>query len=380
MKRVAILVHGGVEPEGTGVHIPFLVELIERLSQWNDIEVMTIPSQENTQRASALNVPVHFISSDRRDIAEKKFLKLFQALWKAHSRRRFDVVHAIWLNPSGIVALAHRMIRHTPVVLSFHGNETASFPELGYGGLRSRTHRTVLMNACRFANAVTVLSSQQRSALNDAGVTRDNITVIPPGVDIQRFSFLEKPLGTPLRLLHVANLTQVKDQRTLLFAFRRIKRSVDARLRIIGADYLDGELHRQTREMALSDAVEFCGYVSHEDLPTHYHWADMYLQTSLHEAGGVAAAEAMASGVVVCGTRVGILADLGDDIAQTVPVGEAEALAVSVLQLLASPARMEMMRTRARKWAESHSIDSAASAFESTYRKVLDASRVKMHD
>jgi glycosyltransferase involved in cell wall biosynthesis len=178
------------------------------------------------------------------------------------------------------------------------------------------------------------------------------------------------PAGT-VHFLHVANLTEVKDQRTLLRAFAHIAARRDSRLRIVGGDYLNGEIQREAEVLGIGEIVEFLGFVPHELLPEHYQWAHMLLQTSLHEAGGVVIAEAASSNVVICGTATGILHDLRCDAAVAVGPGDAEGLVREVLSLLADPDRFAALQKKAQAWARANTVVTAAQTIAETYEFLI---------
>jgi D-inositol-3-phosphate glycosyltransferase len=204
-------------------------------------------------------------------------------------------------------------------------------------------------------------------------ITRDKIHVIPCGVDTTLFTpqGREDQLMAPYRLLHVANLLEVKDQVTLLKAFATISRSEDCILRIIGADYLNGKIQNVARALGIADRVEFLGWIEHSKLPEHYRWAHILLHTSLHESQAMVVAEAAACKTVVCGTRVGLLHDFGETKAVVVPTGDHEALATGVLRLIRNPREYAELQQRAYEWALHYDLTWTAGAYEQLYRTML---------
>ena len=106
-------------------------------------------------------------------------------------------------------------------------------------------------------------------------------------------------------------------------------------------------------------------------MPAQYAWADLLLQSSLHEAGGIAVGEALACGVAVCGTATGLVSDLDGICAVAVPPGSYEALAMEALKLWHDADRRTLYRERGRDWACAHSIDHAAAAILDVYRRTV---------
>jgi len=86
----------------------------------------------------------------------------------------------------------------------------------------------------------------------------------------------------------------------------------------------------------------------------HYEWADIMLHTSLYEGQGIVIAEAAASGVLIAGTSVGLISDLGDRGALVAPPGDFALLSEKVLAAMDNPALCEEMKKVALAWSKQH--------------------------
>src|SRR6185437_3937918 len=84
-------------------------------------------------------------------------------------------------------------------------------------------------------------------------------------------------------------------------------------LKIIGNGECFEELKILVKNLEITNIVEFIGAISHSTIPKQLYKAHILLHTSLSEGQPVAAAEAAASGVVACGTRVGHFYDWDGD-------------------------------------------------------------------
>jgi glycosyltransferase involved in cell wall biosynthesis len=354
MRRIALLTHGGLDEPGTGVRIPLLAGIVEGLARTHDITVLSL----STYGASRLPVRIALLLSD---------------LYRRHRNAPYLLVHGIWAVPSGAMAVGAARILGIPSVVSLHGAETASVRSIGYGNMGRQPHRWLTFQACRRADALVVLSDHQRRALRRLGITRGDIRVMPPAADPVFLRVEPRPFpAEPVQFLHVANLTEVKDQTMLLRAFARILLHRNARLRIVGPDHLHGQIQSLSRAMQLEPHVDFLGYVPRLEMPEQFRWAHILLQSSLHEAGGVAVAEAASAGTVICGTATGLLDDLQPHAALGVTPGDDEGLAREILALLADPQRCARMRANARAWAEANTIESAVKMLEEAYDNVLE--------
>jgi glycosyltransferase involved in cell wall biosynthesis len=274
---------------------------------------------------------------------------------KDHLPDPFDVVHGFWAIPCGVAAVLLGRKLHRPSVVTFMGGETASLPEIGYGNMASFPAKRVTLWTSRNANELVTLSRFQVEELRLAASPGNGPHVFPFGVDHRLFPFREKDISArPLQLLHVSNINPLKDQATLLRAFQIISRSLDAQLRIVGEDQCDGAMRRLAGKLGVSERVEFVGTVSHDHMPLEYDRAHMLVHTSMHEAGVLVAAEAAASGVLVAGTRTGLIADFAPTRALACEVGDFRALAASIIEIAHQPGRYNAMRLAAHAWALEH--------------------------
>jgi glycosyltransferase involved in cell wall biosynthesis len=371
-RRVAIITHGGIDPPGTGIRIPFLVGLIERLQRSVDLTIFSpdasLPSAPEIPDGVARRV---YAGSTRATGSIRRPLSLGYAVLREHRRVPFDLLHGIWALPSGVLAVSLGKWLGLPSVVSLHGAETASVPSIAYGNLLSRPKRLLTLWTSRNASALTLLSAHQQAALARAGVNRADPVIVPPASDPSFcLDRTERSPGRVVHFLHVANLTEVKDQPTMLEAFRLIAGARPSRLRVIGADYLQGAVQRRAKALGIGDQVEFLGYLPPDELPQHYLWADILLHTSFHEAGGVVVAEAAAAGVPVFGTRTGLMADLADNVTVVVEPGDSAGLAERVLAALDTPDCLTRMRTAGQAWARAHTIETSARLILETYERL----------
>jgi glycosyltransferase involved in cell wall biosynthesis len=84
--------------------------------------------------------------------------------------------------------------------------------------------------------------------------------------------------------------------------------------------------------------------------------------------------EAMASGCVVCGTRVGLVADLENEATLAVNVQDADALADKVLMLLSNDELYKNLQQKGRAWSLEHDIIWCSKQYENLYEQLIDSS------
>ena len=95
------------------------------------------------------------------------------------------------------------------------------------------------------------------------------------------------------------------------------------------------------------------------------------LHTARYESGCGVAQEAMASGVPVCMTEVGILADLGSSYAVVVPPHNPDELAKRTLELIADPERYLRHQKLARDYIFRYDVEWAAKQYQELFEKLI---------
>jgi glycosyltransferase involved in cell wall biosynthesis len=132
------------------------------------------------------------------------------------------------------------------------------------------------------------------------GVSREQISVIPEGVD-ERFRVdrsSPRPLVDPY-ILYVGTIEPRKNLPVLLRAFARLRAAgYSQRLALVGGNgWMYEEVYSLITELELSDQVVTTGFV--EDLVPWYNHADLFVYPSMFEGFGLPPLEALA-----CGTPV----------------------------------------------------------------------------
>jgi len=202
--------------------------------------------------------------------------------------------------------------------------------------LRHRVEGRVLANCDR----AVVLSEFQRDRVAAAHDHCPPLTVVPGGVDVERFApdAGESELVTTPgpNLLTVRRLTPRMGVETLLDAFAAAE-TAGAHLYIAGDGPLREELAARARRLGVADAVTFLDYVPDDALGPLYASADVFVLPTLELEGfGLVTLEALASGLPVVGTTAGatpeLLGDLADDVPASllVPPGDADALSAAI--------------------------------------------------
>jgi len=278
-----------------------------------------------------------------------------RALVQIIDRENIDLVHIRGLTMLVDTVVAARVMRNLPVIASFHGFEAQTV--VG-SGVRRKLIREALYR-CQAPWAVS------RAAANEAcrqlNLPANFFDVVPNGVDTDYFrpaknrNMARQTLGVDTDafvFLSVGNLKLIKGHDYLIRAFAQLPKSAAGQtpeLILLGADYLDGELHRLTQKLNIADRVKFVGHVS--DVRPWYHAADVFVLPSLAEGHCNALLEAMASGLPCIATYTGGNIDSIESGANGVLVesGNTSNLVVAMTSLMQDEAERSALSESARE-------------------------------
>jgi glycosyltransferase involved in cell wall biosynthesis len=350
-KRIAVWMHGGVGTGHFSQGYPMLEKLLDGLSVTFDLVVYSrfapnkdFRSLSFTVRSAPTRIRISFI----------RWIYLIVYFLRDHRSKRFHLLFAFWGYPAGFIATVLSKFVGVPSAVYLLGSDSFGVRSINFGILHKPIISKIALWSYRRAALLLGISEFQKASLARFGVT--NVTIIPWGTDSNEYRFNLKKRDSPLRVIHVGSITPVKDQATLIKAFAIIAKQHPAELRFFGQDLLEGKMQNLCATLGVAEHVQFLGVVPYFQMRNHYTWANVLLHTSLVEGQCMAITEAVASGVLVAGTRAGILADLGDDCGIIVEPGDYEGLAAKVLTILTDDQLWEAKVENAGSWAEAHDL------------------------
>jgi glycosyltransferase involved in cell wall biosynthesis len=366
---LALVVPGGLHPSGREQVVPSWLSLIERLARRHEVHAFALNHLTEAVTYPLAGATVHDLGQPGGMIAQQRALR--RAMRAAGP---FDIVHGFFADPAGLMAAAAGRRFGLPSVVTCDSGEFADRPDIGYGLQRSIRGRAIVSLTGQFASCVVVCSAYQERLAREHGLAVERI---PLGVDLARFDVRASaappaPSATPgFRVLQVATLSPVKGQAVLLEALARAARRVpQVHLDLVGQDTLGGAIQAQARSLGLEHRVTFHGFVSHEDLPALYRRADVYVQSSHHEAAGAVVLEAAAAGLPIVGTGVGFVADWSADAALAVPDNDAPALAEALVTVLTNQAERARLAAAARRRVRDYDADVTTRQLEACYARI----------
>ncbi len=307
------------------------------------------------------------------------------------ARDPYDLLHAHWLAPNGLVALWPGVRRrNTLIAAGLHGSDVFL--------AEKAVARFAIRRALKRCQLLTGCSPELVERVLKLGYHGKPYRVIPYGVDVDLFSpaaeAADAPggdgwrerLGIPDQatvLLGVGRLATKKGFHVLVEVLPRLLAEFDDLHAVIagGGDQMQ-ELLAAVAEWQPEHAarVHFPGLVAHDDLPDLYRSADLFVLPAVHDPQGNVDGlpnvilEALASGLPVVATAIsGIPLAIESGVeGLLIPEQDRLALEDAIAGLLRNPERRRRMGARARARAVSHlTWDIVAGAYRDAYLEAL---------
>ena len=304
------------------------------------------------------NIYFHQVESMSYPLFDAPLTTLAEAskLAEVIEENHVEVIHAHYAIPHAAAAIMARDMVKVPVppavVTTLHGTDVTLV------GLDRAYLRTTQYSIER-SDAVTAVSHYLAGYTHaEMGIKRE-ISVVPNAVDSQRFS----PNGSAeLRLryahpeekllTHVSNFRAVKRVEDVVHAFAEISAEVGARLLMIGDGPDRPKAFELATKLGVGGRVAFLG--SFPRIESLLAISDLFLLPSSEESFGLAALEAMASGVPVIASRTGGVPEVVVDgeTGYLCSLGDTAGMANAALTLLKNPHLHRAFSRAARKRAE----------------------------
>lgn len=249
------------------------------------------------------NVEIKYIPCANKNLV---FLKT-GAIKKIIHEFKPDILHAHYASSCGLVAA---LTGFHPYVLSVWGDDILEFPR------KSPIHRLIVRKALLRADYVTATSKMLAGKTLEIINNQKEIKVIPFGVDLNRFRPAPKSASSKIVIGTVRGFTPKYGLEYLVRAFARLRqRFPEIRLTLIGDGPLRQTMQSLAETLGVAGDIVFAGAIPNDEVAIKIREFDIFVMPSVGEGDifGVAAVEAMATGLPVVATRVGGLPEVVED-------------------------------------------------------------------
>jgi N-acetyl-alpha-D-glucosaminyl L-malate synthase BshA len=288
-----------------------------------------------------------------------------------------DLLHVHYAIPHASAAyMAKQILKregiNLPVITTLHGTDITL---LG----RDASFEPVISFAINESDAVTAVSQSLRTDTYKLFGINIDIEVIPNFLNptpinedvVKEIREEYAPDGTPM-LIHISNFRPVKRVMDVMEIYKRVNELKPSILIMVGDGPDRSKAEQFARDNQLNDVI-FVGNVKNpmELLSA----ADVMLLPSESESFGLAALEAMASGVPVVSSNAGGLPELNRHGVSGLMsnVGDVDEMAKQVFYLIEKEERLLKFKDQARERANAFSLEAVLPLYEELYDKVLNS-------
>lgn len=265
---------------------------------------------------------------------------------------RPDVLHALHLTSYGFLA---GISGWQPSIVSVWGTDVLEAPHL------TPFHRWITKHALAHAGAITATGLRLAEATLPFAPQGAGVSVIPYGVDLERFDGPARDGGGDGgRRIVVGTVSRLSPEKGLEHLLRAVaqlcERGTETDVVLAGDGPSRPGLERLTDELRLRDRVRFLGEVPHEEVPAVLASFDIFAMPSTWEGFGVSALEASAMRLPVVASGIHGIPDVvvRGETGLLTPPGDAPALARSIERLADDAPMRRAMGEAGRAYVERH--------------------------
>lgn len=289
-----------------------------------------------------------------------------------------DILHVHYAIPHASSAYFAQQILKThginiPFITTLHGTDITLVG-------RHPSFEPVITFSINNSDAVTVVSQFLKDDTYKHFAIENGIEVIPnfvehslyhhtPTEDDLRRKAICAPKGEMI-LSHVSNFRKVKRIDDVVRVFNIVRKQIPAKLLLAGDGPEMFMVEQLCKELQICEHVEFLGNVqSAEDILSI---SDLFLLPSQTESFGLAALEALASGVPVVSSNSGGLPEVNEHgySGFLSKVGDVEDMAKNALHILSDAERLATFKKQAYKHSLKFSIEEILPQYEKLYDKL----------
>ena len=259
-----------------------------------------------------------------------------------------------------------------PMVTTLHGTDITLVGNHPF-------YKTAVSFSINHSDFVTSVSENLKQSTYELFDTKKDKHVIPnfieqKNIDIDASSCRRIVMAKPEEMIvtHISNFRKVKRIRDVISVFYGIQKEIPAKLMLVGDGPEKEKAEQQALELGIYDKVIFFGNSNEIDPILSY--SDLFLLPSETESFGLAALEAMSSGVPVISSNTGGLPEVNVHgvSGYLSNVGDVDDMIKNALTILKDKETLRAFKKGAKKVSRNFSIDEIVPLYENLYFKALE--------
>lgn len=289
---------------------------------------------------------------------------------------QIEILHVHYAIPHAYAAyMAKKMLQeegiHVPIVTTLHGTDITLVGSHPF-------YKPAVTFSINKSDAVTAVSQSLKDDTIRLFDIKNDIHVVPNFIDLDKYnhSFTDCQRGMMAKddekiITHISNLRPVKRVQDVIKVFYGIQKELPAKLMFIGEGPEKENIENQCRELGILDKVIFFGRSNEIDKILCF--SDLFLLPSQTESFGLAALEAMASGVAVISSNTGGIPEVNAQGSSGFlsNVGDTDDMIKNALYILRDEARLKTFKSNARNEALKFDLHAIVPQYEAIYQDTL---------
>jgi L-malate glycosyltransferase len=291
---------------------------------------------------------------------------------------KIELLHVHYAIPHAYAGyMAKQMLKdqgiNIPMVTTLHGTDITLVGSHPF-------YKTAVTFSINKSDVVTSVSQSLKDDTLKLFDIKKEIVVIPNFIELNKNinqnhiecyrSVIAKPQERIVT--HISNFRAVKRIPDIIKIFNLIQKEIPAKLMMVGEGPEKEKAERLCEELGISDKVIFFGNSNEIDKILSY--SDLFLLPSETESFGLAALEAMASGVPVISSNSGGLPEVNFEgvSGYLSNVGNVEEMAKNALRILRTDETLHEFKENALKSAKKFDIKNILPLYENLYQNAIN--------
>ncbi|WP_194767652.1 N-acetyl-alpha-D-glucosaminyl L-malate synthase BshA [Tamlana sp. I1] len=290
---------------------------------------------------------------------------------------KIEILHVHYAIPHAYAAyMAQKMLQedgiYVPIVTTLHGTDITLVGSHPF-------YKPAVTFSINKSDAVTAVSESLKEDTLRLFDIKNEINVVPNFIDLVKHNahkLADCQRGMMAKddekiITHISNLRPVKRVQDVISIFYNIQKEIPAKLMFIGEGPDKEAVELRCQELGISDKVIFFGKSNEIDKILCF--SDLFLLPSQTESFGLAALEAMASGVPVISSNTGGIPEVNihGKSGFLSNVGDVEDMSKNALYILSDEDRLNIFKLNARKEAMKFGLQAIVPKYEAIYEETL---------
>lgn len=289
---------------------------------------------------------------------------------------KIEILHVHYAIPHAYAAyMAKKMLLeegiHVPIVTTLHGTDITLVGSHPF-------YKTAVAFSINKSDAVTAVSKSLKDDTLRLFNVKNDISVVPNFIDLNKydhgFTDCQRHImanDNEKIITHISNLRPVKRVQDVISVFYNIQKEIPAKLMFIGEGPEKENVERQCLELGITDKVIFFGRSNEIDKILCF--SDLFLLPSQTESFGLAALEAMASGVPVISSNSGGIPEVNIHgySGFLSNVGDVEDMTKNALHILKNDTKLDTFKENARIQSLKFDLHTIVPQYEAIYEDTL---------